>query len=347
MVVRQLLKAVLSLLLVQRSCGWLSVPTHRRHYTSQKSKVVIPTLGAEQRSSCWRLRSLLEDLERVGGGELKGDPLREEVASIMRSASPDDNSLTPSMLEQLKTNSPSVYQALDDLQNASLERGMSTLKTLLDSGEVRALDKNIANSAKNGLLDEGFFRVININIEQARKEEEEEKAAGLVASEETATVTTRFQILSHILTRCQEEMEKLISNETPATALVVKLLRTEDKNIRGNLLKNSLAPPASKGIVVDGVEISPPSGTKGGSGGGGKALVSIEDFVASVTDIVQKVRGMKDEEAVDLTASVNIIESLRQISIEGRAVVMEAFEEGSEELKTVEGALQEVFRPGS
>ena len=270
-----------------------------------------------------------------------------QVASIMRSASPNDNSLTPSMLEQLKTNSPSVYQALDDLQNASLERGMSTLKTLLDSGEVRALDKNIANSAKNGLLDEGFFRVININIEQARKEEEEEKAAGLVASEETATVTTRFQILSHILTRCQEEMEKLISNETPATALVVKLLRTEDKNIRGNLLKNSLAPPASKGIVVDGVEISPPSGTKGGSGGGGKALVSIEDFVASVTDIVQKVRGMKDEEAVDLTASVNIIESLRQISIEGRAVVMEAFGEGSEELKTVEGALQEVFRPGS
>lgn len=261
----------------------------------------------------------------------------------MESAEPPDNRLTPTMLEQLKINSPSVYQALDDLQTASLERGMSTLKTLLDSGEVRALDKSITDSAKGGFLDEGFFRVININIEQARKEEEEE--GDEAAASAGTTVTTRFQILSHILTRCQEELEKLISNDTPATALVVKLLRTEDKGIRGNLLKNSLVPAKIKGIVVDGVEIKGPEG-KAGGGSGGKALVSVEDFVDSVSDTVENVRRMKEEEAVDLTASVNIIESLRQISIEARGVCIEAFGEGSEELKVLEISLQSTFRPG-
>merc|ERR1712072_1307383 len=77
-----------------------------------------------------------------------------------------------------------------------------------------------------------------------------------------------------------------------------------------------------------------------------KPLLSVQDFVSAVTKLVEEVRQFDEQDISDHTASVNVIESCRQISIEARVVVYQAFGEGSEEVKLIESALQNVFMPG-
>jgi len=266
------------------------------------------------------------------------------VLWLLPSASPfslpfsmNSGSALPTSLRSSPSSSP---------QSSQLTAGRLTLEALLSAGEVRALDRQISQRAKAGELDYAFFHVLNVNIDDAQKEEEATTSPPLLPpsppTEATAVVTTRLQILSHLYTRCQEEIEMLVAAADPGVALVVKLMRMSDGGIRENLMKHNLAPP--KGIVgADGVDIGAPGGG-GGEGGGGKALVSAADFVAAIASTVEKVRSI-DPKATTLEGSADAIENLRQIGILARGVVLTAYGESSGEVGVIEEGLQEVFMP--
>ena len=121
----------------------------------------------------------------------------------------------------------------------------------------------------------------------------------------------------------------------------------EAKSIRENILKQNLIPVGAEGneITVGGKIIKAPPSSKASAKQ--KPLLSVQDFVSAVTKLVEEVRQFDEQDISDHTASVNVIESCRQISIEARVVVYQAFGEGSEEVKLIESALQNVFMLGS
>lgn len=103
-----------------------------------------------------------------------------------------------------------VARGLNSLLADQLETATITLKSLLDAGEVRKLDSLIGKAAREGRLDAAFFNVIAINMKDAMQD------TPLSTDEGEAS---RSQVLQHIYTRCQEEVEK---NLDPGMALLNK-----------------------------------------------------------------------------------------------------------------------------
>jgi len=143
-----------------------------------------------------------------------------------------------------------------------------------------------------------------------------------------------MQILQHLYTRCQEELEKNI--EDGGKQLLVKLLRTEDGGIRKNLLGHFLKP---KNIVVN------PDGREIDLGGGGRAKVELAEFQQALAKTVEDIRNLQEEETIDNVAAVNLVESTRQVAIDARLVIEEEYGVGSKELGDFEQFLQPIFRP--
>ncbi|GMI20970.1 hypothetical protein TeGR_g93 [Tetraparma gracilis] len=216
--------------------------------------------------------------------------------------------LTPQLLADVAAESPALAAAVAKVRKGALERGKATLERLLGAGEVRRLDSAIAKAASAGELDAAFFHVVNLNLSEAAA------AAPEPGGEPGgAAVAGRGQVLQHVYTRCQEELERLLSGgPEPAKALAVKLLRTEDAGIRGNLLRHNLGRP----------------GAAGGAGGEGAApLVSAGEFVAALRDVVTRARGL--EGGGGRKAVADVVESARQVGIAGRRVLEEEFGGGS------------------
>ena len=176
---------------------------------------------------------------------------------------------------------------------------------------MRALDKVVRGKAKGGLLDGAFFHVLEENIRDAEREEGEEVREG--ENEGDARVTTRPQILMHIKTRCSEELEALISTTSPGSALLNRLLRCEDKGIRGNLLREFLLPNK---VIVGGKEI----------GEGGAAKVSVDEFVDAVKETVERVRGF--EGVTGAKTIEGVVEDVRGVCREARGVIDEGYGRG-------------------
>jgi len=123
-----------------------------------------------------------------------------------------------------------VGKVLERVMETKLKSGRDLLAKLLDCGEIRKLDSEIGKAARRGALDMGFFTAMNMNLADAQRAKETS-----LAREEG--VADRYQILTHIYTRCQEEVEKSIP---PGSALLNKLLRTDMPSVRANQLKHFL-----------------------------------------------------------------------------------------------------------
>lgn len=182
-----------------------------------------------------------------------------------------------------------------------------------------------------------FFTVLSMNIRDATIEARE-NGESTVASEEgqmgSGENPGRLQILQHIYTRCQEEVEKVVS---PSVGLLNKLLRTEQSSIRANQLSHYLCPQAPKTIKSpDGKEVEL---------AGSKALVNPSEFVEALQNAVKQIRTVEKSGGADKTAAAGLVESCRQVAIEARLAIGEGYGVESEELKEFELALQPVFRP--
>jgi len=240
-------------------------------------------------------------------------------------------------------------EALQNVLDGRLRGGRELLAELLNSGEIRKLDSLIGKSAKEGKLDMSFFSVLSMNMRDAKMNdvtgnvslsptlaqgEGQEEVSG---EEGQPTVgANRLQILQHIYTRCQEELEK---NVAPGMGLLNKVLRTEISSIRTNQLEHYLGPQKTTITSPDGKTID--------LGGTGKPLVSHTEFTEALSNAVTQIRTLEAAGGTDRLSAVNLVESIRQIAMEARVVLVQSFGEGSDVVNEFQRDLQPVFRPGS
>lgn len=239
-------------------------------------------------------------------------------------------------------------KALQNVLDVRLRGGRELLAELLNSGEIRKLDSLIGKSAKEGKLDMSFFSVLSMNMRDANMNdatgdvslspilsqgEGQEEVSG---EEGQPASANRLQILQHIYTRCQEELEK---NVAPGMGLLNKVLRTEISSIRTNQLEHYLGPQKTTITSPDGKTIN--------LGGAGKPLVSHTEFVEALANSVTQIRTLEAAGGTDRLSAVNLVENIRQVAMETRVVLVESFGEGSDVVNEFQRDLQPVFRPGS
>lgn len=221
-----------------------------------------------------------------------------------------------------------VSRGLNHLLAEQLETATKTLKALLDAGEVRKLDSLIGKAAREGRLDAAFFNVISINMKDAMQDKDTVIKDG---------EASRLQVLQHIYTRCQEEVEK---NLDPGMALLNKLLRTQQDAIRANLYRHYLTPQANTIQTPDGKTLELQNTSK-------STLVSLQQFIKAIETAVLQIRTVEKSGGTDRESAAIMVESCRTVAKEARIVIGESYGIESEELKQFEKGLQPVFRPSS
>jgi histidinol phosphatase-like enzyme len=207
-----------------------------------------------------------------------------------------------------------VLDAFEYVKRTKLLGGKDLLQELLEAGEIRKLDSMVAKAVKDGKITPAFLKVITDNMKAAREEGPEIKA----------------NLLTHIYTVVTEELEKATS---PGLGLVSRLMRQEDPGIRSNLLNHYLR-PQTEILLPDGekIQLKEPKA----------ALVHPMQFSEGITETVTKLRSMniQDEELI-----AGMIEDVRKMAKEGRAVVVEAYPESV--VNEFSDSLTPVFKPAA
>jgi hypothetical protein len=253
-------------------------------------------------------------------------PLQELVAEALPTMHPSFIMKLRAVTESNETSDTlQVARALQRILDSSLAGGREVLAELLHAGEIRKLDAAIGKFARQGRLDMAFFQVLSLNLQDASQEHQEEE-------EEDG----RSQILRHIYTRCQEEVEKTVPG---GVALLNKLLRTEMESIRANQLEHYLCPRPNIITSPDGTEIE----LKGKK----PVLVPPSQFMNAISDAVKQIRTVEKAGGTDKESAANLVESCRQVASEARVAIAKNYGVDSAELKAFEDGLMPVFRPTS
>ena len=227
-----------------------------------------------------------------------------------------------------------VATALRNVLDSKLAKGRAVLAELLEAGEIRKLDAAIGKAARTGALDMAFFTVLNMNISDAAAKESSQPAAGEIFVPDQQA--NQVQILQHIHTRCQEEVEKSVP---PGVALLNKLLRTNVDTIRANQLQHYLCPQPNIITTPDGLVI-PLEGIQ-------PVLVSPMLLVDALAQAVKQIRTVERAGGVERVSAASLVESCRQVAKEARSVIGKEYGISSDVLRHFEEGLQPVFRPDS
>ena len=222
-------------------------------------------------------------------------------------------------------NWPALLGDLQDLMQERLEAGKELLSSLIASGEINVLDRKIVEKVKSGECDPSFLNVLQINLQDAEQNMSNEEQGG----------SQRFQVLLHIYTRVQEELEK---KAKPAVGLLHKLLRMIDEpGIRVNVLEHNLKPKPEEEramVVVDGKMTLEPG-----------SLVDPMDLVSAITDYMNRIRGLDQVENSGFTEAdiAQSFEDCRVIAKEARLQVEAHY--SKEILDDFTESLTPVFEP--
>ena len=228
-----------------------------------------------------------------------------------------------------------VSRALNTMTDRRLESARDVLRELMNAGEIKKLDAIIGRNARNQKLDVAFFQVLQMNMRDAAEEAQKVTATG---EEDSSSAVDRYQILQHIYTRCQEEVEKVIN---PGTALLNKLLRTEVDSIRRNQLNHYLCPKPTTIKSPDGKEIVLNNGVPS------KPLVAHPDFTEAIGNAVKQIRTVEKSGATTPEVAADLVETIRTVAKEARLIIGEHFGGNSTQVIEFEEALEPVFRPTS
>ena len=151
------------------------------------------------------------------------------------------------------------------------------------------MDRRLTTLFKQGQADAALLLCLNANVEAADPN------------------TDKHSIMLHLYTRAQEEFEK---KADPARALVHKLCRQPDSQIRDNILRTYLAPQT---------ELIAPDATRIPLDKPMPAQISHAQFSEAVASTVEQLRGL-DADGDLVNAN---IECCRQVAIEARRVLLE------------------------
>jgi len=227
-----------------------------------------------------------------------------------------------------------VSKALNTMTDRRLESAREVLRELMTAGEIKKLDAKIGEKAREKKLDVAFFQVLQVNIQDAATDAQKATAIG----EEDSAAVNRSQILQHIYTRCQEEVEKVIN---PGMALLNKLLRTEVDSIRQNQLNHYLCPKPTTITSPDGKELVLNNGIPS------KPLVAQDDFCEAIGNAVKQIRTVEKSGATTPEIAADLVETVRTVAKEARFIIGEHFGANSTQVIGFEEALEPIFRPVS
>jgi len=281
-----------------------SAPTAPRLKTLQKQfprvqqlpKMNEESLQDPTATESARLKSLLA----VASDQEKLDSLMDEEFA----------NFTQEEMKEVMTRSDSdeswklVGQAHQRAVGRSMERGKQTLEDLLDTGDIQKMDAKLVKIVKNGSADPGFILVLNQNIDAAQREIGREGGADHESN-------SKLNILMHVSSRIQEELEK---KAKPETGVLHKLMRTEDVGLRGRILSHYLLPQK---------EIKMPDGSFIPVDKPTNALVEPMKFSEAVTELCGQLRGFD----ADGDTIMAMLEDVRQIAIAADGVIQEGYPE--------------------
>ncbi len=273
----------------------------------------------------------------------------EVISGLYQQAESSDSSLDKVVLEALPNINPqlimklrgavqdereefqAVSTSLSAILDAQLAQARDLLADFLNAGEVRKLDSLIGKAGRDGKLDIALFQVLNMNLQDASTDQEP-----IPNQNSDEPIATRFQILQHIYTRCQEEMEK---NIPPGVSLLNKLLRTDIASIRANQLQYYLCPQPNIIKTPDGKELE--------LQGRERILVSHKEFVDAIGNAVKQIRTVEKAGGANREMAANMVEACRSVAKEARMAIGDHFGRDSDEFQRFEESLQPIFRPES
>jgi len=249
------------------------------------------------------LRALAEDLLAADGAQLTElvennfETVDAETFAAIQQAEPE--------------RAERVTNAFAAETDRRMLKAKERLEHVLDAGELLEMDRRLTTLFKQGQADAALLMVLNANVDAADPD------------------TDKHAIMNHLYTRAQEEFEK---KADPARALVHKLCRQPDGQIRDNILRTYLAPQTEL-IAPDATRIplatpSPPQ-------------ISHEAFAAAMASTVEQLRGI-DADGDLVNAN---IECCRQIAKEARQVLVETG--APEAVRALEEELAKTWPMGS
>ena len=227
------------------------------------------------------LKALAEDLLAAEGPQL-AELVENNFEAIDAETMNSIQQATPDVAERIM----SAFAVETDKR---MLRAKERLEHVLDAGELLEMDRRLTTLFKQGQADAALLLCLNANVEAADPG------------------TDKHSIMLHLYTRAQEEFEK---KADPARALVHKLCRQPDAQIRDNILRTYLAPQT---------ELIAPDATRIPLETPMPAQISHAQFSAAVASTVEQLRGL-DADGDLVNAN---IECCRQVAIEARRVLLE------------------------
>lgn len=219
----------------------------------------------------------------------------EQIAQLQVRVAEDTSPLNPAN---------AVGDALQKCMERRMESSKELIMELLDHKKMNIMGdvQRVLKKADNPLP---LLMVLQINIQQAKDEGDEDK----------------LRALMHIYTVMNEEMEKKVSK---VQALLNKLLRMEDPNVRENILRHHLqlaevaAPPG-----LDDFDDEPNTPTLSA------ALVPPERLAKGIADLVAKVdQSLQAALGEDNSERFETLEKIRQVSKDARRIVGDIYGDG-------------------
>ena len=228
-----------------------------------------------------------------------GSALEERLEEVFAQVSPDDLASLRMKVADPEAADHLAAQRLGDAIQMAMTRRLTDAKNVLEEliqeadGDVNLKIRKMLKSVESPLP---ILMVLQLNIGEAQASADGE----------------RLQVLMHISTVMQEELEKKSSR---VRGMLNKLLRIEDENIRNNILRDQLTP-----VEVAGAEGGTPLMA---------AMVPPDRLAPAIASLVQEVdRQMVAVLGPDDEGRYETMDRIRQVAKQARLIIGEVYGQG-------------------
>eukprot|EP00438_Fugacium_kawagutii_P010655 Skav210574 [mRNA] locus=scaffold2317:179659:180669:+ [translate_table: standard] len=258
----------------------------------------VPRRAAETVSPGVEEESLLPELLELA--ESGGASLQERLEEVFAKVSPDDLASLRMKVSDPSAPDHAAAQRLGDAIQVAMTRRLTDAKNVLEEliqkadGDVNLKIRKMLKAVESPLP---ILMVLQLNIAEAQ-----ERADG-----------ERLQVLMHISTVMQEELEKKASR---VRGMLNKLLRIEDENIRNNILRDQLTPVEVAGAPAGGTPLM-------------AAMVPPDRLAPAIASLVSEVdRQMVAVLGPDDDGRYETMERIRQVAKQARMIIGEVYGQG-------------------
>jgi len=242
--------------------------------------------------------SLLPELLELA--EKGGNQLEERLEEVFGQVSPDDLSTLRMKVSDPSAPDHQAAQRLGEAIQGAMTKRLSDAKGVLEEliqkadGDVNLKIRKMLKTVESPLP---ILMVLQLNIGEAQ-----ERADG-----------ERLQVLMHISTVMQEELEKKASR---VRGMLNKLLRIDDENIRTNILRDQLTPVEVAGAPDGGTPLM-------------AAMVPPERLAPAIASLVSEVdRQMVAVLGEDDEGRYETMERIREVAKQARIIIGEVYGQG-------------------